>query len=59
MSPSNHILSAPDTPASLARPWGLHHLVAPTTATKHEGGSDETSETTNDGNGPNEEMTKD
>ncbi|WP_214105594.1 hypothetical protein [Acrocarpospora catenulata] len=60
MSPSNHILSAPDTPASLARPWGLRHLVVPpVTATKHEGGSNETSEQSSDGTGPNEEKSKD
>jgi hypothetical protein len=60
MSPSNHILSAPDTPASGARPWGLRHLVVPPiTASKHEGGSNETSEQSSDGNSPNEEKTKD
>ncbi|SDH76875.1 hypothetical protein SAMN05421505_12243 [Sinosporangium album] len=60
MSPSEHILSAPDTSAGTARPWGLRFLtVPPISAGKHEGGSNETSETSSDGTGPNEEMCKD
>ncbi|MEV0622432.1 hypothetical protein AB0I81_54585 [Nonomuraea sp. NPDC050404] len=60
MSPSRHILSAPATPATDVRPWGLRFLViAPVTAGKHEGGSQETSETSSDGNSANEEVTKD
>ncbi|GAA0988187.1 hypothetical protein GCM10009555_069270 [Acrocarpospora macrocephala] len=60
MSPSNHILSAPYTLASPARPWGLRHLVVPPiTAGAHEGGSNETSESSSDGTSPNEETSKD
>jgi hypothetical protein len=63
MSPTKHILSAPDTPASDARPWGLRHRVSPTPVSgggSHGGGgSNETSDTSNDGNGPNEEKVKD
>ncbi|MEV5895924.1 hypothetical protein [Nonomuraea fuscirosea] len=62
MSPTKHILSAAGTPAGEARPWGLRHLVAPTpvAAGNHGGGgSNETSETSSDGSGPNEEKVKD
>ncbi|MET8864283.1 hypothetical protein ABZW11_15180 [Nonomuraea sp. NPDC004580] len=60
MSPSQHILSAPGTPATDARPWGLQFLtIPPISAGAHEGGSNESSETSSDGNGPNEEKTKD
>jgi hypothetical protein len=62
MSPTKHILSATDSTAGAARPWGLRHLVAPTpiTGANHGGGgSNETSETSSDGNGPNEEKVKD
>ncbi|MEV4079385.1 hypothetical protein ACGFJC_52555 [Nonomuraea fuscirosea] len=62
MSPTKHILSAAGTPAGEARPWGLRHLVPPTPVASgnHGGnGSNESSETTSDGNGPNEEKVKD
>ncbi|RBQ21416.1 hypothetical protein DP939_01495 [Spongiactinospora rosea] len=59
MAPIEHILSAPATPPSSARPWGLRFLVAPINAGKHEGGSNETSNTSLDGNGANEETSKD
>ncbi|MFC6366757.1 hypothetical protein [Nonomuraea thailandensis] len=62
MSPTKHILSAANTPASDVRPWGLRFLVAPVTADdgSHGGnGSNETSETSSDGAGPNEEKVKD
>lgn len=62
MSPTKHILSAVDTPASEARPWGLRFLVAPVTADDGAhggGGSNETSDTSSDGNSANEEKAKD
>lgn len=60
MSPTKHVLSGTHHSPSSARPWGLRFLtVAPISAGKHEGGSNETSETSSDGNGTNEEKTKD
>jgi hypothetical protein len=60
MSPIHHILSAAPTPAGDARPWGLRFLTIPTiSAGKHEGGSEESSETSSDGPAPNEEKTSD
>jgi hypothetical protein len=61
MSPTKHILSAADTPAGDARPWGLRFLVVPVISDgAHGKPSNESSEASTDGaHGPNEEKTKD
>ncbi len=50
MDPIGHILMAPGTSATEARPWGLRFRTVPQPrAGKHEGGTSEVS-TNNDGN---------
>ncbi|MDX6743645.1 hypothetical protein [Actinocorallia sp. A-T 12471] len=54
MDPGGHILMAPGTPGSAARPWGLRFRVVPQPrAGKHEGATSEVS-TNNDGNSAEE-----
>ncbi|HEY7175728.1 MAG TPA: hypothetical protein VH442_12495 [Micromonosporaceae bacterium] len=58
MVPIGDLLSAPDTPASQARPWGLRFLRVPQPrAGKHEGGTNDVS--TNDDGQSAEETTTD
>ncbi|MGW5686485.1 hypothetical protein [Nonomuraea sp. NPDC003754] len=55
MLPTRHLLSAPATPASDARPWGLRFLVLPPiTAGAHEGQTRPTSASNPDGTAPEE-----
>ncbi|TMR92045.1 hypothetical protein [Nonomuraea basaltis] len=55
MLPTRHILSAPATPASGARPWGLRFLAPlPIHAGKHEGATKKTSSSSPDGTAPEE-----
>lgn len=53
--PTQHILSAPATPATTARPWGLRFLVVPPiTAGRHEGQTKVTSGGNPDGSNAEE-----
>ena len=55
LNPIRHVLSALDTPASAARPWGLRFLVAPRfSAGRHEGNTRPTSAPNPDGSAPEE-----
>jgi hypothetical protein len=55
LNPIRHVLSAPDTPASAARPWGLRFLKPPRfSAGKHEGNTRPTSAPNPDGSAPEE-----
>ncbi|GAA3737326.1 hypothetical protein [Salinactinospora qingdaonensis] len=55
LNPTAHTLSAPATPATQARPWGLRYLVVPRlSAGKHEGKSRPTSAGSPDGTAPEE-----
>jgi hypothetical protein len=57
MVPIGDLLSAPDTPASQARPWGLRFLRVPEPrAGKHEGGTNDVS-TNSDGQSVEETTT--
>ncbi|MDX6745094.1 hypothetical protein [Actinocorallia sp. A-T 12471] len=55
MDPTGHILMAPGTAASEARPWGLRFRQVPQPrAGKHESGATSEVSTSNDGTGPEE-----
>jgi hypothetical protein len=58
LNPAGHLLLGRPERGTLARPWGLRHLTVPRASKHGSGKTNETSEGSPDGQGPQKEETQ-